>query len=130
MKIHSTVVVKRALAPTWAFVSDPRTAPTWDRSIASVELITPEPVGVGSIITTTAPSGMRQSFQITEFTPNTAFTFKLLESNMFRTASLSFQLHPIAEGTRITHKIDFKLYGTGTTVISDHVVDLQKGFSY
>ena len=110
MKIHSIVVVKRALAPTWAFVSDPRTAPKWDRSIASVELITPEPIDVGTIITTTAPSGMRQSFQITEFDPNTAFTFKLLESNMFRTASLRFLLHPVAEGTQITHEINFTFY--------------------
>lgn len=109
MKIHSTVIVKRALAPTWAFVSDPRTAPKWDRSIASVELVTAEPVGVGTIVTTTAPSGSRQSFQITDFKPDTVLSFKLLASNIFRTASLRFLLHPVAEGTRITHEIDFTL---------------------
>lgn len=111
MKIHSTVVVNRPPAPTWAFLSDPYTAPKWDKSIARVEVVTSEPVGVGTIVTTTAPSGMRQRFKITEFNPDITFTFTLLESRLFKTAHLSFILHPIAEGTRITHEIDFILYG-------------------
>lgn len=126
MHIQSTVMIQAALERTWAFVSDPFTAPGWDRSIARVELLTEGPVGVGSIVRTTAPSGMRQSFQITEYHPQTSFTFALLESKIFRDASLGFHLTTVAEGTRLLHEIRFKLRGSALLLYPIFLLTYQK----
>jgi hypothetical protein len=109
MKIESTILVERTPARTWAFLADPHTAPTWDRSVARVDVITPGTIGVGTIVLTTAPSSARQRFRIVEFDPSNVLAFTLLESSVFRTARLRFVLDPVAAGTRVTHEIDFVL---------------------
>ena len=49
------VVIARPLDEVFAFVSDARNRPSWDDSVDSEELTSPEPIGVSST-TSTRPS--------------------------------------------------------------------------
>ncbi len=97
--------VRRSAGEVWGFLADPETSPRWDRSIKSVRTLTPGPLQVGSLVETTAPSGMRQTFRLTELLPPRRVAFETVESRWFKTAALSFELTPAENGTRIDHKI-------------------------
>jgi hypothetical protein len=101
--------VKSDLEHAWAFLSDERNAPRWDRSVARADLISPPPLTVGSIVRTTAPSGMTQEFRVDEISAPHVLRFSLLRSPWFRTAQLSFTLAPLENGVRITHEIAIAL---------------------
>src|SRR5262245_8737950 len=105
MRMTSSVVVKSNLDSTWAFLADERNAPRWDRSVARSDLVSPPPLRVGSIVQTTAPSGMKQEFQVDELSAPRVLRFSLVRSPWFRTAQLSFTLAPVETGVCITHDI-------------------------
>jgi len=46
------VVIARPLDEVFAFVSDARNRPSWDESVDSEELTSPEPIGIGSTVWT------------------------------------------------------------------------------
>jgi hypothetical protein len=109
MHMTSSVVVKSDLEHAWAFLSDERNAPRWDRSVARADLISPPPLTVGSIVRTTAPSGMTQEFRVDEISAPHVLRFSLVSSPWFRTAQLSFNLAAVDHGVRITHEIALAL---------------------
>jgi carbon monoxide dehydrogenase subunit G len=47
-----SVFIARPLDEVFAFVSDARNRPSWDESVDSEELTSPEPIGVGSTVRT------------------------------------------------------------------------------
>jgi uncharacterized protein YndB with AHSA1/START domain len=106
MHLSSSIVVRQPPEQAWSFLADPFNSPRWDRSVAEVIPSSAGPVGVGWEATTIAPSGMRQSFRITEYVPNRTLSFVLLESSMFEQAELRFVLNRVAEGTDIVHVIE------------------------
>ena|SRR6476659_1272144 len=109
MHMTSSVVVKSDLERAWAFLSNERNAPRWDRSVARADLLSPPPLGVGSIVRTTAPSGMTQEFRVDEISAPHVLRFSLVRSPWFRTAQLSFTLAPAEHGVCITHEIAITL---------------------
>jgi hypothetical protein len=104
MQLVTSVVVKRPLHETWAFLSALENAPKWDRSVARAALISPS-MEVGALVETTAPSGMTQRFRVDELTPPHRLRFSLLEQRYFRAAELAFELASDGAGTRIVHRI-------------------------
>src|SRR5262245_48232773 len=109
MHMTSYVVVKSDIESAWAFLSDERNAPRWDRSVARADLVSAPPLRVGSIVRTTAPSGMTQEFRVDEISPPHVLRFSLLHSAWFRAAQLSFILTPVEHGVRITHDLAIAL---------------------
>ncbi|WP_424681466.1 SRPBCC family protein [Frateuria sp. YIM B11624] len=105
MHMTSSVLVRSNLERVWSFIVDERNAPRWDRSVARAELLSPSPLRVGSIVQTTAPSGMVQQFRVDEISPSRVLRFSLLRSPWFRTAQLTFRLAPVEDGVSITHDI-------------------------
>jgi hypothetical protein len=105
MHMTSSVLVKSDLETAWAFLSNERNAARWDRSVARADLMSPPPLRVGSIVQTTAPSGMTQDFRVDEFSPPHVLRFSLVRSQWFRTAQLSFTLAADEGGVRISHEI-------------------------
>lgn len=105
MRMTSSVLVKSDLERAWTFLANERNAPRWDRSVARADLISPPPLRIGSIVQTTAPSGMRQQFRVDEISPPHVLRFSLLHSAWFRTAQLSFILAPVEQGVRVSHEI-------------------------
>jgi uncharacterized protein YndB with AHSA1/START domain len=110
MQISSTIVVAHSIDQVWTFVADPSTAPQWDRSVAAVVVHTAGPVGVGSVVETTAPDGKRQTFQIMTVDPPRQLTFALLRSWIFKRATLTFLLSPTPTGTTIRHQLDLTFH--------------------
>jgi len=94
MHMTSSVLVKSDLETAWALLSNERNAARWDRSVARADLMSPPPLRVGSIVQTTAPSGMTQDFRVDEFSPPHVLRFSLVRSQWFRTAQLSFTWQP------------------------------------
>jgi hypothetical protein len=109
MRIEAAVLVPQALPDVWDFLSDPKNSELWDKSVASIEPVGTGPVGLGWEGTTAAPSGMRQSFQISRWEPPKAFAFRLQQSRMFREAELSFHLEQAGDAVRILHRLDLQL---------------------
>jgi len=91
MHMTSSVLVKSDLETAWAFLSNERNAARWDRSVARADLMSPPPLRVGSIVQTTAPSGMTQDFRVDEFSPPHVLRFSLVRSQWFRGAAF---FHP------------------------------------
>lgn len=117
MKIVSSIVVRRSLPAVWDFLCDPRNAPKWDRSVARAQLLS-EAMAVGARVETTSPAGKRQTFRVDELS-SPRLSFSLERSPLFRTAQLTFNLEPAAEGTRIEHVIEmrFRLYALPLMVV-------------
>lgn len=109
MRIEAEVLVPQALADVWDFLSDPKNSELWDKSVESIEPVDTRPAGLGWEGTTTAPSGMRQSFRISRWEPPKTFAFQLQQSSMFREAELSFHLEQTAGEVRILHRLDLQL---------------------
>lgn len=109
MQLTSTIIVKQNIEQVWEFLSNPLNANKWDKSVARVILPESGFTGLGSVVDTIAPSGMRQSFVVSEFQPPDLFNFRLLKSSMFRNADLMFLMEKVTDGTKITHEINFKL---------------------
>ena len=109
LDLRAATEVDEPLPFVWDFLSEPRNAPLWDRSVATVEPLNELPLGVGWEGRTTAPSGMRQRFRMTRWEPERHFAFELLESTMFDRAELAFDLEALEAGTRITHRIRMRL---------------------
>ncbi len=105
MEMTSSIFVKGDLESAWAFLADESNAPRWDRSVARADLVSAPPLRVGSVVQTTAPSGMKQEFRVDEISPPHVLRFSLLRSPWFRTAQLTFKLAPIDNAVRITHEI-------------------------
>ena len=69
-----TVVIARPLDEVFAFVSDARNRPSWDDSVESEQLTSPEPIGVGSTVRTRMQSMGRDleiDWEIVEHEPPT-----------------------------------------------------------
>jgi hypothetical protein len=68
------VVIARPLDEVFAFVSDARNRPSWDESVDSEELTSPEPIGVSSTVRTRMRSMGRDyaiDWQVVEHEPPT-----------------------------------------------------------
>jgi hypothetical protein len=66
------VIVARPVDEVFAFVSDARNRPSWDDSVESEELTSPEPIGVGSTVRTRMRSMGREyeiDWEIAEHEP-------------------------------------------------------------
>ena len=68
------VVIARPLDEVFGFVSDARNRPSWDESVDSEELTSPEPIGIGSTVRTRMRSMGRDyeiDWEIVEHEPPT-----------------------------------------------------------
>jgi hypothetical protein len=91
MHMTSSVLVKSNLESAWAFLAEERNAARWDRSVARADLVSAPPLRVGSIVRTTAPSGMKQEFRVDEISAPHTLRFSLVRSSWFVRQTLSPQ---------------------------------------
>lgn len=105
MRLTTSITVPQSIDQAFDYLSNPYNSNKWDRSILSVNLPSGVFSGVGTVVNTVAPSGMKQSFVVTEFSPPTSFKFRLLKSPIFKLAELGFVFEVIEGKTKITHTI-------------------------
>jgi len=109
MRLTTSITVPQSIDQAFDYLANPYNSNKWDKSIQSVDLPGGRFDGVGTLVNTVAPSGMKQSFVVTEFSPPRTFKFRLLKSSMFKLAELSFMFEVIEGKTKITHVIELKL---------------------
>jgi hypothetical protein len=110
MRLTTSITVAQSIDEAFAYLANPHNSNKWDKSIQTVDLPGGTFSGVGTVVNTVAPSGMKQSFVVTEFSPPDSFKFRLLKSPMFKLAELSFVFEVIEGKTKITHIIELKLH--------------------
>lgn len=103
-------MVKQPVELVWEFLANPLNSSKWDKSVARVILPESGFTGKDCVVETVSPSGMQQSFVVTEFQAPNFFKFQLLKSTMFKDADLSFTIEKVVDGTGITHEINIKLF--------------------
>jgi hypothetical protein len=109
MRLVTNIVVKQTAEQVWEFLANPLNAHKWDKSIARVELPPAGFTGQGCVVQTIAPSGMRQSFVVSEFAEPYCFKFRLVKSRMFKDAELIFFISRVGAGAAIRHELTFRL---------------------
>ena len=113
MQLLETIQVAQPVDVVWKFMSDPLSQLKWDRSVASVELTSSSPVGVGYTFTTIGPikgrrPGLHSEYKITEFIPGKHATISLVNSQTFKRGDWSFDVEGTREGgTKVTCSITF-----------------------
>jgi hypothetical protein len=104
-----SVLISRPLDEVFAFVADARNRPLWDDSVASEELTSAEPIGVGTTVRTRLRPSMGRAYEYTweivEHQPPTRMTIEST-SGPFPT-TLAYQLGERDGGTRV----DFSVTG-------------------
>lgn len=100
------MVIARPLDEVFAFVSDARNRPSWDDSVGSEELTSPEPIGVGSTVRTRMRSMGRDleiDWEIVEHEPP---IHQRIESSSgpFRT-TLVYDLEGNSDGTGVRFSV-------------------------
>lgn len=107
------VVIARPVDEVFSFVGDVRNRPSWDDSVDSEELTSPEPIGVGSTVRTRLTS-MRREYQYTwEIVEHRPPTHMKVESTSgpFPTA-LVFDFDRDGDGTRVRASVTGRPTGT------------------
>ena len=100
------VVIARPLDEVFAFVSDARNRPSWDDSVDSEELTSPEPIGVGSTVRTRMRSMGRDyeiDWEIVEHEPPTRQRIEST-SGPFST-TLVYELAGDGDGTSVRFSV-------------------------
>jgi hypothetical protein len=118
-RINGVVVVERPVEEVFDFVADPRNEPLYNPAMARVELLTPEPVGIGS----RSRAELRSLGRTVEVTTElTAYERPTLLGSRHRSAipssrsalhthgTLSFE--PVAGGTRMRWNWELEPRGT------------------
>lgn len=100
------VVINRPQDEVFSYVADARNRPSWDASVTSEELTSPEPIGVGSTVRTRFPSMGRTieyTWKVTEHQPPSRMVIEST-SGPFPT-TLTYQLSTSEGGTRVEFSI-------------------------
>ncbi|GAA4606291.1 hypothetical protein BJY16_005754 [Actinoplanes octamycinicus] len=106
----TTLDVPQSPGQVWAFSSDPMAQKKWDRSVAEVEVTSPEPFGAGSTFRTIGPArrgrpGIVTSYRVAAFEPETHARIEVVESRTLRRAVWEFRFAARGTGTHIEWRI-------------------------
>jgi carbon monoxide dehydrogenase subunit G len=96
------VTIARPLQEVFEFVADVRNRPSWDDSVNSEELTSPEPIGVGSTVRTRLTSMGREyqyTWEIVEHDP--PHHMKVESTSGPFPTTLAFRFDGDGEGTRV-----------------------------
>ncbi len=100
------IMVGRPREEVFPFVADARNRPRWDDSVDSEELLSPEPIGVGSTLRTKLRSMGREyeyRWEIVEHVPPSAVTIEST-SGPFPT-TLAFKIHARDGGSLVEFSV-------------------------
>ena len=105
---QNTVTIRRAVEDVFAFLADFENIPTWNYAIVETKKTSPEPVGVGTTYRQirSIPDRREEGFEVTAFEPTSRLE---VHGDIGRfVATISYQLTPTGDGTRLTNAVDLK----------------------
>ncbi|MGI5127931.1 SRPBCC family protein [Pseudonocardia sp. CA-107938] len=96
----------------WAFFADPHNLPKWDRSVASIEITSSPPYGVGSTFETISPEQggrvTRTSYRVAELVPGKRATIDVVDPEEFQRATWVTRVEPSGGGTGVLIDVEFR----------------------
>jgi hypothetical protein len=102
MHVQGAIVIERPVDKVFDFVADERNEPKYNLKMTRAEMVTPEPIGVGSqfnAVMTGTGRATEMTIEFTEFERPNRLESKTHLSNMEIAGTLCFE--PISEGTRM-----------------------------
>ena len=128
------VVIARPIDEVFAFVSDARNRPSWDASVDTEELTSPEPIGVGTTVRTKLSSMGRDyeyTWEVTEHQPPDRMTIEST-SGPFPT-TLAYELTGRDGGTLVQFSVTGRPTGAlrllQPLIARNTQVNLDRGFA-
>jgi carbon monoxide dehydrogenase subunit G len=112
MRVEGDIVIAKPIEEVFDFVADARNEPKYNAQMTSAEMITPEPIGVGtkfqSVMTGTGMA-VEITVEFTGFDRPHRIAEKSHMSDMDITGGLFFE--PVADGTRMKWEWDLEPRG-------------------
>jgi uncharacterized protein YndB with AHSA1/START domain len=104
----NTVTIRRPVQDVFAFLADFQNIPTWNYAIMQTRKTSPGPVGVGTTYRQirSIPRRSEEGFEVTAFEPTSRLEIHG-DIGPF-TATSSYLLTPIGDGTRLTNAVDLQ----------------------
>jgi len=105
---QNTVTIRRPVQDVFAFLADFQNIPTWNYAILQTRKTSPGPVGVGTTYRQirSIPRRSEEGFEVTAFEPTSRLEIHG-DIGPF-TATNSYLLTPIGDGTRLTNAVDLQ----------------------
>ena len=106
IRIERGIVLERPLAEVFAFAADPANDPRWNEPIIATRLLTPGPVGVGTVFQHTARFLGQQfetTVEVTDFAPNVRACVRTVGGPVRSTGCRLFEA--VGAATRLTVSI-------------------------
>jgi hypothetical protein len=105
---QNTVTIRRPIEDVFVLLADFENIPRWNYAILQTKKICPGPVGVGTTYRQirSLPSRSEEGFQVTVFEPTSHLEIHG-DIGPF-TATLSYLLAPLGNGTRLTNSVDLQ----------------------
>lgn len=113
IRFEGSATVQRPLHEVFAYVSDFRTLPQYDRYVESAEQISPGPVGMGTIWTHRRVQGRSRfdaPIRMVDFDPDRRFVMESGSNGFAVRSTMTFE--PAGEGaTRLNEVLEMRLSG-------------------
>jgi hypothetical protein len=105
---QNTITIRRPIEDVFVLLADFENIPRWNYAILQTKKICPGPVGVGTTYRQirSLPSRSEEGFQVTVFEPTSHLEIHG-DIGPF-TATLSYLLAPLGNGTRLTNSVDLQ----------------------
>jgi uncharacterized protein YndB with AHSA1/START domain len=114
MEIEKTIVIARPIEDVWDFIADLRNDPHWCEKVESVDQVSGEGPGPAARYRVThRPIRLKKPKELTvtieEYSPPSSM--RLREEDDDGVFNVTYELEPVAEGTRITQhdRIEWKI---------------------
>ena len=105
---QNTVTIRRAVQDVFVYLADFENIPSWNYAIVETKKTSPGPVGVGTTYRQirSIPDRREEGFEVTAFEPTSRLE---VHGDIGRfIATISYQLTPMGDGTRLTNTVDLK----------------------
>jgi hypothetical protein len=105
---QNTVTIRRPVEDVFAFLAEFENIPSWNYAIVETKKTSPGPVGVGTTYRQirSIPDRREEGFEVTAFEPTSRLE---VHGDIGRfTATISYQLTQMGDGTRLTNAVDLK----------------------
>jgi carbon monoxide dehydrogenase subunit G len=108
---QNTLTIRRPVEDVFAFLADFENIPKWNYAILQTKQTSPGPVGVGTTYRQlrSIPRRSEEGFEVTGFEPTSRLEIHG-DIGPF-TATISYLLAPVGDGTRLTNRVDLQPSG-------------------
>lgn len=111
MEFANTIEIERPAHDVFQFLANFENVPTWNYAIVETHKTSEGPIGVGTTYgqIRSVPSRSEESFEVTEFEPDSRLAIRGDLGPLEGT--LTYELEPIGDGSRLTNRADLRARG-------------------